>query len=107
MACQTALDVKSLMAASEENTSAIHALCQEMARCTELKAVVDDLKTRQLNNIRENVKRVEATCSAAVSDAYNALDTKFTEGLDMVNIRVNDLLRAKVSTPPLDSDTTI
>ena len=68
MACQTALDVQSLIAASEETTNAMHVLRQEMAGCTALKAVVDDLKTCQLNNIRENVKRVEATCSTAVSD---------------------------------------
>ena len=53
-----------------------------------LKAVVDDLKTRQLTKIREDVKRVESTCSAAVS----ALDNKYMEGLDMVNIRVDELL---------------
>ena len=61
MAHQTALDVTALMTASEEHTYAIVALRQDITEGRALKAVVDDLKTRQLTKIREDVKRVEST----------------------------------------------
>ena len=78
---------------------AIEELRQEIVGCVAVKNTVDDIKTRQLTQIRESIKRVEHAGLTDITARYNTLDTKFTEGLDMVNIRVDEILREGI--PPM------
>ena len=96
-------EIHDLMASSAKNTQAIQELRQEIDGCVAVRTTVDDIKTRQLTQIRESIKRVETTSLADMATRYNTLDTKFSEGLDMVNIRVDDILRASI--PPTKATT--
>ena len=101
-------EIHDLMASSAKNTQAIQELRQEIDGCVAVRTTVDDIKTRQLTQIRESIKRVETTGLTDIATRYNTLDMKFSEGLDMVNIRVDDILRASI--PPMkataDADAT-
>ena len=70
-----------------------------------LKPIVDSVWYGQLGAIRENVRQVESKSGAdytMVSDGVTRLKKMFFEGLDKVNIRVDDLIRTHPShtTPP-------
>jgi hypothetical protein len=67
---------------------------QEVGACAVLKPIVDDIRYCQLSKICEDIERVDT--------GVTWLDTKFSEGLDMVNIRVDKLISAHAS-PPQDS----
>ena len=61
-----------------------------------LKPIVVSVRYGQLGAIRENIRWVELKSGAdytLVSDGITRLETMFFEGLDKVNIRVDDLLR--------------
>ena len=68
-----------------------------------VRTTVDNIKMRQLTQIWESIKRVETTSLAEMATCYNTLDTKFSEGLDMVNIGVDDILCASI--PPTKATT--
>jgi hypothetical protein len=96
--------IKELTEATKANASAIQelgtqlgAVRQELTACAALKPIVDDIRYSQLPKIRDNIKKVETKCTtelSAVSVGVHQLDAKFMEGLDMVNIRMDEMLRA-------------
>jgi len=97
MARQSEQAVKSLLETSEKNAQALRDLRQELAGCTALKATVDDIKTRQLNQIRDTIKIKNVTTSVAdITTQYSSLDSKYSEAFDAVNTRVDDILREGV-----------
>ncbi len=58
LARQSEQAVKGLLETSEKNAQALRDLRQELAGCTALKATVDDIKTRQLTQLRDTLKNV-------------------------------------------------
>ena len=66
------------------NAQALRELRQELAGCTALKASVDDIKTRQLNQIRDTIKIV-TTSVADITTQYSSLDSKYSDAFDAVN----------------------
>ena len=94
-----------LVGSSAKNAQAILELCQEIAGCVAIKTTVNDIKTRQLTQIRENITRVR-TGLADVTTQYTTLDTKYSEAFDAVNTRVDDILREGIplTTAPKDAD---
>ena len=97
LARQSEQAVIGLMATTEKNAQAIRDLRQELAGCTTLKETVDDIKTRQLNRIRDNIKTV-ATEVMDITTKYANLDSKYSDAFDAVNTRVDDILREGI--PP-------
>ncbi len=101
--------INELTAATKANATAIQELGtqlgvvhHELVACAALKPIVDDIRYSQLTKIRDNIKKVEAKSSAdfsAVNDGVNWLDSKFMDGLDMVNICVDKLLSTQKSPP--------
>ncbi len=97
------------MAATKANATAIQELGMqlgvvhhELVACAALKPIVDDIRYSQLTKIWDNIKKVEAKSLAdfsTVNDGVNWLDSKFMDGLDMVNICVDELLLAQKSPP--------
>jgi hypothetical protein len=96
--------VINLMATTEKNAQAIRDLRLELAGCTTLKETVDDIKNRQLNHIRDNIKNV-GTEVTDVKNKYADLDTKYSDAFDAVNSQVDDILREGI--PPTPAQTTI
>jgi hypothetical protein len=71
-----------------------------------LKPIVDDIRYSQLPKIWDNIKKVETKSSAdfsTVNDDVHWLESKFMDGLDMVNTCVDELLCAQ-KPPPQPSD---
>jgi hypothetical protein len=99
LARQSEQAVIGLMATTEKNAQAIRDLRQELAGCTALKETVDDIKTRQLNRIRDNIKNV-ATDVTDITAKYANLDSKYSEAFDAVNTRVDDILREGIPPAP-------
>ena len=97
LARQSEQAVKGLLETSEKNAQALRDLCQELAGCTALKATVDDIKTRQLTQLRDTLKNV-TTNMADIKSQYSSLDYKYSEAFDAVNTRVDDILKEGV--PP-------
>ena len=97
LARQSEQAVIGLLDTSEKNAQALWELRQELAGCTALKAMADDIKTRQLNQIRDTIKNV-TTSVADITTQYSSLDSKYSEAFDAVNTRVDDILREGV--PP-------
>lgn len=113
--------ISDFMAATRVNVMAIEDLgsqlglvCQEVVACGALKPIVDKIWHNQLANIPDTIKWMKSKFSAdiisvvldgvacldrkstrEISDGVNYLDTKFTEGLDMVNIRINKSSRCR------------
>ena len=81
-----------LLETSAKNAQAILELHQELAGCVAIKTTVDDIKTRQLTWIRENITHV-TTGLADITTQYSTLDSKYSEAFDAVNTRVDDILR--------------
>ena len=68
---------------------------------------VDDIKTRQLTNIWENISQVK-TGLADITTQYANLDSKYSDAFDAVNTRVDDILRKSIpptTAPPHDAAT--
>jgi len=103
LARQSEQVVIGLLETSEKNAQALRELRQELAGCTALKATVDDIKTRQLNQIRDTIKNI-TTSVADITTQYSSLDSKYSEAFDAVNTRVDDILRAGV--PPTTAHAT-
>jgi hypothetical protein len=97
LAQQSEQAVIGLVETSEKNAQALRELQQELAGCTALKATVDDIKTCQLNQIRDTIKTV-TTSVADITTQYSSLDSKYSEAFDAVNTRVDDILREGI--PP-------
>ena len=67
---------------------------------------MDEIRYSQLPKIWDNIKKVDTKRSAdfsTVNDDVHRLKSKFMDGLDMVNTRVDELLCAQIS-PPRPSD---
>jgi hypothetical protein len=99
LARQSEQAVIGLLATSEKNAQALRDLRQELAGCTALKETVDDIKTRQLSRIRDNIKNV-TTSVADITTQYSTLDSKYSEAFDAVNTRVDDILREDIPPTP-------
>lgn len=100
-ATENAKAIMDLTAAMTANASALAELRQGLTACAAVKPIVDDIRYSQLPKIWDSIKKVEAECAkdvATVTAGVHALDTKFMDGLDMVNIRVDEMLRSH--TPP-------
>jgi hypothetical protein len=59
MARKSEQDILGMMETSAKNTQAILELRQELAGCVAVKTTVDDIKTRQLTRIRENITKLK------------------------------------------------
>jgi len=92
-----------LLETSEKNAQALRELRQELAGCTALKAAVDDIKTRQLNQIRDTIKNVTMSV-ADITTQYSSLDYIYSEAFDAVNTWVDAILREGV--PPTTAHAT-
>ena len=103
MARQSEQAVIGLLETSEKNAEALRELRQELAGCTALKSTVDDIKTRQLNQIRDTIKNA-TTSVADITTQYSSLDYKYSEAFDAVNTRVDAILREGV--PPTTAHVT-
>ena len=95
-------DFISLLETSAKNAQAILELRQEIAGCVAIKTTVDNIKNRQLTQIRENITRVR-TGLADMTTQYNTLDMKYYDALDVVNTQVDDILREGI--PPTTATT--
>ncbi len=87
------------MTTTEKNAQAIRDLRQELAGCTTLKERVEDIKNRQLNRIRDNIKNV-TTEVTDIKTKYANLDSKYSDAFDAVNTRVDDILREGIPHTP-------
>ena len=97
MARKSEQDILGMLETSSKNAQAILELRQELAECVAVKTTVDDIKTRQLTQIRDNITRVK-TGLADMTTQYSTLDDKYSEAFDAVNIRVDNILREGI--PP-------
>jgi hypothetical protein len=73
---------------------------QELDTFAALKLIIDNVRYSQLSAIRDHIRRVELKSGAdytLVSDGVTRLETMFFEGLDKVNIRVDDILHVHPS----------
>ncbi len=114
LARQSEQAVIGLLETSAKNAQAILELHQELAGCVAIKTTVDDIKTRQLTWIRENITHV-TTGLADITTQYSTLDSKYSEAFDAVNTRVDDILREGIpsttapthdtATPPTRNET--
>ena len=102
MARKSEQDILGMLETSSKNAQAILELRQELAGCVAVKTTVDDIKTRQLTQIRENITRVK-TGLANMTTQYSTLDDKYSEAFDAVNIRVDNILREGI--PPTAAPT--
>jgi hypothetical protein len=101
--------INELTAATKANATAIQELgmqlgvvCHDLVACAALKPIVDEIRYSQLPKIWDNIKKVDTKSSAdfsTVNDDVHRLKSKFMDGLDMVNTRVDKLLRAQKSPP--------
>ena len=91
-----------LLETSAKNAQAILELRQELAGCVAVKTTADDIKTRQLVQIRENITHVTAGL-ADITTQYSTLDSKYSKAFDAVNTRVDDILREGI--PPTTAPT--
>jgi hypothetical protein len=107
MARQLEQDIIRILETSAKNAQAILQLRQEIAGCVAVKTTVDDIKTRQLTKIRENITRVK-TGLEDMTTQYSTLDEKYSEAFDAVNIRVDNILREGIppTTAPKDDAAT-
>ena len=103
-----AADIPPLYATIGEVDTKVNAVRQDLNRHVDdvaaLKPIVNSVRYDQLGAIREHIRRVELKSGAAytvVSDSITWLKTMFFEGLDKVNIRVDDLLCTPPSHPTL------
>ena len=78
LARQSEQAVIGLLETSAKNAQAILELRQELAGCVALKNTVDDIKTRQLTKIRENISQVK-TGLADITTQYANLDSKYSD----------------------------
>jgi hypothetical protein len=99
LARQSEQAVIGLMTTTKKNAQAIRDLRLELAGCTTLKETVDDIKNRQLNRIRDNIKNV-ATEVTDIKTTYANLDSKYSDAFDAVNTRVDDILREGIPHTP-------
>jgi len=107
LARQSEKAVIGLLETSAKNAQAILELRQELVGCVALKHTVDDIKTRQLHRIRENITHI-TTGLADITTHYSTLDSKYSDAFDAVNTRVDDILREHISpttAPPHDAAT--
>ena len=94
--------INELTAATKANATAIQELgtqlgvvCHNLVACAALKSIVDDIRYSQLPKIRDNIKTVHTKSSAdfsMVNDDVHRIESKFMDGLDMVNTCVDELL---------------
>ncbi len=114
VATANAKAINELTAATKANATAIQELGtqlgvvrHDLVACAVLKPIVDDIRYSQLLKIWDNIKKVETKSSAdfsTVNDDVHRLESKFMDGLDMVNTRVDELLRAQKSPPQPSHD---
>ena len=102
LARQSEQAVIGLLETSAKNAQAILELCQELAGCMAIKTTVDDIKTRQLTRIRENITHV-TTGLADITTQYSTLDSKYSKAFNAVNTWVDDILREGI--PPMTAPT--
>jgi hypothetical protein len=107
MARKSEQDILGMLETSTKNAQAILELRQELAGCVTVKTTVDDIKTRQLTQIRENITRVKAGL-ANMTTQYSTLDEKYSKAFDAVNIRVDNILREGIppTAAPMDDAAT-
>ena len=91
-------EVIRLLKTSAQHAQAILELHQELAGCVAVKTTVDDIKTRQLTLIRENITSVK-TGLANILTQYSSLDSKYSKAFDAVNTRVDDILHKGLPNP--------
>jgi len=91
MARKSEQDILGIMETSANNAQAILELRQEIAGCVAVKTTVDDIKTRQLMQIRENITRVKTSLDD-MTTRYSTLNEKYSEAFDALNIRVDTVL---------------
>ena len=70
-----------------------------------VKTTVDDIKTRQLTQIWENITRVK-TCLDDMTTRYSTLNEKYSDAFDAINIRVDTILRKGIPPTPAPTDDT-
>jgi hypothetical protein len=109
VATANAKAINELTAATKANATAIQELGTQLGvvhhnlvACAALKPIVDDIRYSQLPKIRDNIKKVDTKSLAdfsTVTDDLHRLKSKFIDGLDMVNTRVDKLLCAQKSPP--------
>jgi hypothetical protein len=101
--------INELTAATKANATAIQELGMQLrvvrhnlVACAALKPIVDDIRHSQPPRIWDNIKKVDTKSLAdfsMVTDDVHWLESKFMDGLDMVNTRVDELLCAQKSPP--------
>jgi hypothetical protein len=109
VATANAKAINELMAATKANATAIQELGMQLGvvrhdlvACAALKPIMDKIRYSQLPKIRDNIKKVDTKSSldfSTVNDDVHWHESKFMDGLDMVNTRVDELLRAQKSPP--------
>jgi hypothetical protein len=103
MARKSEKDIIGMMETSAKNDQAILELCQEIAGCVAVKTTVDDIKLRQLKQIRENITRV-ANGLDDMTTRYSNLTEKYSEAFDAINIRVDHIIREGIPPTPAPPD---
>ena len=91
MARKSEQDILGMMEISAKNAQAILELRQDIAGCVAVKTTVDDIKTRQLTQIRENITRVKTSLDD-MTTRCSTLNEKYSEAFDAVNIQVDTIL---------------
>jgi hypothetical protein len=103
MARKSEKDIIGMMETSVKNAQAILELRQEIAGRVAIKTTVDDIKTRQLMQIRENITRV-ANNLDDMTTRYSDLNEKYSEAFDAVNIRVDHIICEGIPPTPAPPD---
>jgi hypothetical protein len=109
VATANAKAINELTAATKANATAIQELGtqlgvvhHDLVVCAALKPIVDEIRYSQLPKIQDNIKKVDTKSLvdfSMVNDDVHWLESKFKDGLDMVNTRVDELLCAQKSPP--------
>ena len=95
-------DIIGLLETSAKNAQAILELRQEIAGCVAVKTTVNDIKTHQLTQIRENVMHIR-TGLADMTTQYSTLNEIYSKAFNAVNIWVDNILREGI--PPMTAPT--
>ncbi len=103
MARKSEKDIIGMMETFAKNAQAILELRQKIAGCVAIKTTVDDIKTCQLTQIRENITRV-ANGLDDMTTRYSDLTEKYSEAFDAVNIWVDHIIREGIPPTPAPSD---
>jgi hypothetical protein len=109
VAMANAKAINELTAATKANATGIQELGMQLGvvhhdlvACAALKPIMDEIRYSQLLKIWNNIKKVDTKSLAdfsTVNDDVHRLESKFMDGLDMVNTHVDKLLHAQKSPP--------